>query len=297
MNQEKEGLKIGADPELFLYNARTKSYVSSHDIIKGDKKKPFLFYINKTSTIPVGATQVDGVTAEFNIAPESEADLFQDNIICLCKELLRQAKEKNEHLTLSAIPTAKFEKDYFEKLPKETKLMGCMPDNNVYTGKENPAPIIKRPMRFGGGHIHLGWTDCEDVEDEAHMFDCQEVVKQLDHSLFLYSFIWDKNQARRTTYGKVGSFRYKPYGVEYRSLSNVWVCDPDLHRFVFDCASYAYNLLEDDMKLEDDKKLSQIVSAINKKPSKTLDKKTIKKIVDYLEEEYEFPEIPSGYLN
>lgn len=36
-------------------------------------------------------------------------------------------------------------------------------------------------------------------------------------------------------YGGPGKFRFKPYGVEYRTPSNVWLDKPKLQRQIFDC--------------------------------------------------------------
>ena len=38
---------------------------------------------------------------------------------------------------------------------------------------------------------------------------------------------------RKKLYGKAGAYRPKPYGLEYRSLSNFWVFDDKLIRWVW----------------------------------------------------------------
>jgi hypothetical protein len=42
-------------------------------------------------------------------------------------------------------------------------------------------------------------------------------------------------------YGAAGAFRPKPYGVEYRVLSNAWLTTEDRMRFVFDQTVAAVN--------------------------------------------------------
>ena len=69
------------------------------------------------------------------------------------------------------------------------------------------------------------------------------MVKQLDRSLALASILWDDDTQRRTMYGQLGCFRPKPYGVEYRVLSNAWVKDERLAAWVFNAAKKAVEAL------------------------------------------------------
>ncbi len=39
--------------------------------------------------------------------------------------------------------------------------------------------------------------------------------------------MYDKDTERRGMYGKAGAFRPKPYGVEYRTLSNAWLSNDE----------------------------------------------------------------------
>ena len=48
-------------------------------------------------------------------------------------------------------------------------------------------------------------------------------MKQLDWYLGAWSLKMDPDPTRRLLYGKAGACRYKPYGVEYRVLSNFWL--------------------------------------------------------------------------
>ena len=49
---------IGADPEVFVADSLTNTFVSAHDLVPGTKLEPFA--VNK------GAVQVDGMALEFN---------------------------------------------------------------------------------------------------------------------------------------------------------------------------------------------------------------------------------------
>jgi hypothetical protein len=57
----------------------------------------------------------------------------------------------------------------------------------------------------------------------------------LDLRLAVPSLIWDKDKKRRLLYGKAGCFRPKPYGMEYRTLSNAWLnpAIPHVRKFIF----------------------------------------------------------------
>jgi len=84
---------------------------------------------------------------------------------------------------------------------------------------------VKVDYRTAAGHIHIGWLDdvLQNPEDAAHMTTCARIVQQLDFYLGLPSLFYDMDTERRNLYGRAGSFRPKPYGVEYRVLSNQWL--------------------------------------------------------------------------
>ncbi|MOA35237.1 hypothetical protein D3C78_1566850 [compost metagenome] len=58
-------------------------------------------------------------------------------------------------------------------------------------------------------------------------------AKQLDYYLGLGSLLYDPDVKRRTMYGAAGAFRPKPYGVEYRVLSNAWLKSEELMGWVY----------------------------------------------------------------
>lgn len=222
-------ITIGADPELFLRDVFTGRFVSAETqdgpIIPGTKDKPF--------EVRGGAIQVDGVAAEFNINPSSDFKSYYKNLKNVVMELNKRVKSYNENLRLSPVPTATFDKRYFDALPTHTKVLGCEPDFSAYTGAPNPRPHTNEPFRTGSGHIHIGWTKGVDPTSEGHMLDCCLVAKQLDKYLHFASMTWDTDKKRQELYGKPGSFRPKSYGMEYRPLSNAWLKSPELMRNVY----------------------------------------------------------------
>ncbi len=227
--------KIGADPELFLkkWSDRLNKwyYVSAETsdgpLIPGTKKDPY--------KVRKGAIQVDGVAAEFNIDPAKDMGEFINNISTVVRELKVRLDPKQ--IKLDPVPTATFRKKYFEELPDKVKELGCEPDFNANKdGQANPRPTTDKPFRTGSGHIHLGWYSPQNFVDPhytGHIKDCCLVVKELDKYLLFASKDWDKDETRRSLYGAPGSFRPKPFGVEYRPLSNAWLKTPETVQTVY----------------------------------------------------------------
>lgn len=242
-------ITIGADPELFLFNGNTP--VSAHDVIPGTKLDPY--------RIEDGYIQHDGTAFEFNVTPADTPERFTESIASCIREGLYEVYKKHKHFHFEAKPTVTFESRYLENLPPEAKNMGCEPDMNAWTGEQNTPPDSSVNFRTGGGHIHIGWTEKEDVYDPAHIFDCEEMVKQLDATLYHMSILWDDDQKRRQLYGKMGSYRAKNFGVEYRPLSNKWVSDPNLHRYVFEVVTLAHKDLENNIKWWEDDEASGLI--------------------------------------
>lgn len=225
--------KIGTDPELFVM--KDGKFISGHDLIPGTKHQPFL--------VPGGAVQVDGVACEFNTFPVQTADDFVQVINDVRSKLTEMVKSHDPAFELVSIPTAVFDEEYFWNLPDQAILLGCTPDFNAYTGKENDTPSTEETFRTGAGHIHVGWGHGFDVNSDEHFELCRKVVRQLDCILYPISLLWDSDDKRRTLYGKIGAFRPKHYGVEYRPLSNAYLSDERVIRWVFDATMWAVDIL------------------------------------------------------
>lgn len=221
---------IGCDPELFAFSGELP--VSVHDLLPGNKYHP--------CKVPRGAIQVDGVAAEFNIEPTTDKKIFIKNITHVKGIMEKLLKAKNSSLSLRAVPTVHFDAKYFSDLPTETKVLGCEPDYDVYSWKANPKPETDKPMRTGSGHVHIGWSipkmDGSASSDPAYQEIVRNMVKELDFVLYRQSISWDKDEERMELYGRPGCFRFKPYGIEYRTLSNAWLASKELMAFVFDAS-------------------------------------------------------------
>lgn len=218
-------VKIGADPETFVKQAGR--FVSGFGLIKGTKEAPF--------KVENGAVQVDGHALEFNIDPAENPDQF----VAYLTSVLDQLRSMVPDHEVVAEPVAQFTREYLQSMPEEANELGCDPDYNAYTKEANPRPNGDVDFRTGGGHVHIGWAGGMDVADEGHVEAGQMLTRELDFFLGLASLFWDDNDKRREMYGKAGAYRVKPYGVEYRSLSNAWLKSPELMRWVFNAAHTA----------------------------------------------------------
>lgn len=210
---------IGCDPEVFV--SQGKVFKSAFGLIKGDKRNP--------QKVKRGAVQVDGMALEFNIDPAATEDEFCINV----NEVFQQLKLMVPKHEIVISPVAHFDPEYMKAQPEEALELGCDPDFNAWTGEVNIKPDADRPMRTASGHVHIGWTDNEDLGNPVHIANGNSVTKQMDFFLGLPSLSYDDDTERREMYGKSGCCRYKPYGVEYRTLSNAWLKSDSLKRWVF----------------------------------------------------------------
>lgn len=235
-------ITIGADPEVFVRNVKTGEFVSAHTLMPGTKTAPH--------KVNLGAIQVDGVAAEFNIDPAENQSAFTTNISNVMNQLQSYIGKDYE---LVSDPAVTFPEAYFKSLPDHVRELGCNPDFNAWTGQVNEKPDGDvTTMRTGAGHIHIGGWYNGDPTDSTHFEDCRIIARNLDYYLGLYSLQWDQDKNRRKLYGRAGSFRPKPYGMEYRPLSNVWLKSQKLQTWVYTAAYHGiHNLIMSGVRIED----------------------------------------------
>lgn len=200
---------IGADPELFIINEKTKKVVSAVGLIPGEKGNPW-----RSEDMPEGfGLETDNILAEFNIPPVKDEISFVNNIVYMQKYIDKFVKSKNPNLGIKCaasrtVPAAELQSD-------QAKLFGCDVDYNAYTLEANPKPegATSTNIRAAGFHIHVGY-------ENPNVDTSLALVKYMDIFLGIPSVIMDKDKKRRFYYGKAGSFRLCDYGVEYRVLSS-----------------------------------------------------------------------------
>ena len=106
------------------------------------------------------------------------------------------------------------------------------------------------------GHISIGW-DNPTQEQQLDM------VKAMDATVGLESVLLDFDTERKKLYGKAGCFRFREYGIEYRSLSNFWIKTDESLKWAWNTTMKAIELVNSG-KIEEVKELGNyIVEAIN----------------------------------
>jgi hypothetical protein len=217
---------IGADPEVFF--ERDGEIISVEGLLGGTKKVP------KAISKEGHSIQEDNVMAEFNVPPSYTKEDFVYNIEFVKDYLEVAAGLHGAKLNFSA--SANLDRKYLRT--KQAKTFGCEPDWNLYTEEHNVSPSKRTTLRTCGGHIHIGYDDPNQDYSTA-------IVRAMDATIGLKSLFIDKDDQRRQMYGKAGSFRFKSFGVEYRTLSNFWIQNTDLIKWAFEETHNAIQLIND----------------------------------------------------
>lgn len=222
---KKVSLMYGSDPEFF---------VKVGDKVVGSER----FVPANGADTGVGRVVRDGFQVELN----PQASDTVDGVIFNIAEGMRKLNQLVSKSTLGADAHITFKRvvditqEEMDSMSKKSKIFGCMPSYNIYGDSvELPSDASKIMFRSAGGHIHLGSTD-EETSQTVH--DFSNIVRMMDLlvgiPLVLIDNCPEDNARRRQYYGRAGEFRMPPYGVEYRTSSNVWLKHPELARFVYD---------------------------------------------------------------
>jgi hypothetical protein len=239
---------LGCDPECFLQDA-AGSLISVIDKIGGTKLNP--------QPLPIGeglAVQEDNVALEYNIPPSGSQEDFTKNVQRAMYYLSTRVAELG--LQFSHVSAASFPME--QLMDPRAMEFGCDPDFNAWAnGRRNPRPkAADNTLRTAGGHVHVG-----------HKFMTKraaiDFIKFMDLYLGVPSVVMDKGDLRKQLYGKAGAYRIKPYGVEYRSLSNFWVFNTKLTDWVWTSTAAAMDAWQA-CELEIDEEGPSILEAINK---------------------------------
>jgi len=234
--------KLGADPEIFVGDdVSVRSIIGK---IGGTKFMPL--------ELPLGdgfCVQEDNVALEFNIPASGSKSEFVGNILkatgFLEKVMIDRHGLKFRKESAISFPEGEmYDPKAFE--------FGCEPDFCAWTKEVNHKPKASDPnLRSCGGHVHIGCTE----------FDPVEIVKGCDLYLGVPSVLMDSGDLRKQLYGKYGAYRPKPYGVEYRTLSNFWIFDDKLISWVWDNVGRTLEAVSN--KFDFDQEHDNIREAIN----------------------------------
>lgn len=219
----KRFFTIGADVEVFG-KVPNGNFIALCGKIGGTKEQPL-----QVKELPKGyMVQEDNVALEYNIPVCENSAGF----VTAIRTMREYCKVKMKSLTLELSPEASVSFPVEELNSLQAQTFGCEPDFSAWTKTENPRPECEdRTLRTCGGHIHYG-TDV----------DMLSGIRLLDLFLGVPSVLVDNSEAskkRRKLYGKAGAMRPKPYGFEYRVLSNFWMFDDYLVDWIYHNSSVA----------------------------------------------------------
>lgn len=252
-------ITLGCDPEAFLVDAagQLKSAIGR---VGGSKEHP-----QHLDELGEGyCVQEDNVALEFNIPPAEGRSQFAASV-GLTLKYLTSGIQAMYGFSLSTQSAACFPKE--ELLEPAALMFGCEPDYNAWTLAENPKPKAEdETLRSCGGHVHVG---------HGEGVDKAKVAQMMDLFLGVPSVLMDKGEKRKQLYGKAGACRFKPYGVEYRTLSNFWIFEDRLVEWVWDNTLRAVDAAGVPLALSEQDS-NDIVSAINNN-NKELAQQLVKK--------------------
>lgn len=216
-------VSLGSDMEAFAVN-EVGHHVALCGKIGGTKEKPL-----QIKGLPKGfMVQEDNVALEFNIPVCYNKVEF----VSYMEAMRLQSTNILEKLGLSLSTNASMSFDKKELEHPNALVFGCEPDFDAWSMKENRKPKAKdENLRTCGGHIHVGTKK-----------DMVVGIRNMDLFLGVPSVILDDSPssvARRELYGKAGAMRPKPYGFEYRVLSNFWMFNNKLIAWVYEQTSTA----------------------------------------------------------
>jgi hypothetical protein len=218
------GVTIGADPELFVLNPENEvvpawAFLASESIAKMKTGTPAFW---------------DGFQAEIAPAGGACLEMFGDNIRTGLIRVLGEARKTiNNKCKLTIQNSVKLSQSVLEQASEEQIAFRCSASQNVYSDAGNPPPNPREyPWRYAGGHIHLGLPKYLPAVKA-------EIIKALDGILGIAGVSLADgldSPERRTMYGRAGEFRLPKHGIEYRVLSNFWLCHPAIMHLVFELA-------------------------------------------------------------
>ena len=255
--------KIGADPEVFLEDA-AGALKSAITRIGGSKHAPLAL-----PNLGDGfAMQEDNVALEFNIPAADSPEQLKEHLTKIKEFLSRYINSQG--LRFSKLSAASFPDEELNN--PAAREFGCDPDFNAWRGgRRNPRPAAPDPnLRSAGGHVHVG-------HKLNSMREIVAGVKYMDMYLGVASTLMDQGELRKMLYGKAGCFRPKPYGFEYRTLSNYWIFDDKLIDWVWNNTALALDAMRKNnnkfVYIDDSNDIQTAINEYDKKLAAQLVKK------------------------
>lgn len=242
------GVMFGCDPELFA--ERDGRVIGSEKVIPIDG-----LLSRNTGTKVVQ----DGVQIELNpTARNSVARLGQE--ISLGFHLIHRQLARHKGVKLNWSRFLEVSREELMSLRKENQQLGCQPSKNVYGDNPMTCDVETYPKRGAGGHLHFGLP-------EGLKRKRQHLVPLFDIFVGNTFVMLDRDPGmaeRRENYGRAGEYRdenqpdpvtnaVKPHhGLEYRTLSSVWLRNYTLMSLAFGLADIALSVIAQGGKPEEE---------------------------------------------
>lgn len=236
----RDWMVTSADPEVFL---EQDGQIVPGFAVLPPKKTPA--YANNGG----GVYHEDGFQAEFSPQPWACHETLMTSVAQTIFHMVQHANGTPRGVRFKDLKIKISNTDFVELSPEllatgtdAQVALGCDRSENVWG---HPSVAIdnarKFPYRMAGGHIHLG------MPCSAKWFHsrAERIIKAMDvfcgvPSIALFAGLEDDR--RRQYYGRAGEFRFQKHGLEYRTLSNVWLQHPALAHLTLNLARGAFRL-------------------------------------------------------
>lgn len=226
---------IGSDVEFFVRNS-LGDVIPAYTVIDHDKNDPI---VNQDIKL-----YYDNVLLEFNIPPCKSIREFIENI----ESGINFAESKIRPHFLDTSASTYFSPEFMSD--SRSQVVACDIEYNAYNMQPNyfiQDALKNTSMRTSGGHLHLSGVSSDSISDKTKY---PLFVYMLDLFLGISSLLVEKDQTqkdRRKFFGKAGSFRIKPYGIEYRVLSSWWTRKPEYCGLVYRICEFVFEFMNNDM--------------------------------------------------
>jgi hypothetical protein len=259
MRYKQYEITVGHDAEVFLWDRMFQQYVSAASLIGGTKERP--------KPCKGGALQEDNIMAELNIYPAHTAHQFIKHTHLVMGELRTIIEPLNYDIRIEAAIQFNPKVIY----GRECLQFGCDPDFSAYAMSQNEINfeyMLDNYWRTAAGHIHIGIRADNGTYPIQTFEDSAQLARICDRYLGVFALLNDPDEVRSNFYGIPGNFRPKPYGTEYRTMSNFWLKTPEHMKQVFllatKAAKHFLDLHERGENLVEESQVYEILASRNK---------------------------------
>lgn len=260
---------VGAEPHLSLYTGRLGNrvyrlrseylpdYLKKHKTSVQQKYSKFLPYLYPTCVtgtdpeifitdkagviIPAfrflpdkGGVGIfnDGFQAEFVTDASHCHERVVESIYFQLSGLQSKMRKHSDDTKFSINSVMQIPAEVLEDCTEKQLELGCDPSLNAYDMVGRLDEAVTMPLRVAGGHIHFGMH-------EGQTAQAKRVIQFLDATLGICTVSMAAqldDPIRRRYYGLAGEYRLPKHGLEYRTLSNFWLCAPYISHLTLDLA-------------------------------------------------------------